>query len=334
MHIERVPRFLLAQLPTPVEPLLRLSTALGGPNLLIKRDDQTGLALGGNKTRKLEFLVGQASEQKADTLVTIGAAQSNHCRQTAAAAAKAGLKCELILNGQRPATPNGNLLLNELFGAREHWINRSDRATKLRQVSENISSRGGKPYVIPVGGSNGIGATGYVVAMIELMEQLDASKQRVDHIVFGTSSGGTQAGIILGARVAGYKGKLHGLSIDKDDPEHFEYESEVATIAKDCAAYIGSEAQFTKEDIHVVYGYKGEGYGVVGDLEREAIRMMARYEGIILDPVYAGRAFGGLVDLIRRGIFKQGETVLFWHTGGTPALFAYADEVIKQPAAK
>jgi D-cysteine desulfhydrase len=160
------------------------------------------------------------------------------------------------------------------------------------------------------------------------MGQLRASGERVDHILFGTSSGGTQAGIELGARVTGFSGKLHGLSIDKNDPEHLEYETEVAQIANECSEYIGSEMRLTKDDIHVVYGYKGEGYGVVGDLEREAIRLMARSEGIVLDPVYAGRAFGALVDLIRKGIFKRDETVLFWHTGGSPALFAYAREVL------
>lgn len=328
MHIETLPRFRLTHLPTPLEELPRLSRELGGPELLIKRDDQTGLALGGNKTRKLEFLVGQALAKGADTLITLGAAQSNHCRQTAAAAAKAGLGCELILNGKPPDLPNGNLLLNRLFGAREHWIERSERAAKLESLAKELRAEGHKPYLIPVGGSNGVGATGYVVAMIELMDQLRAINRRVDHIVFGSSSGGTQGGILLGARVAGFRGKLHGLSIDKDDPEHFEYEMEVAQIANDCAAYIGADGGFTKDDVKMVYGYKGEGYGVVGNLEREAIRMMARLEGIILDPVYAGRAFGALVDLIRKCVFKRGETVLFWHTGGAPALFAYAKEIL------
>jgi L-cysteate sulfo-lyase len=195
VHIEKLPRFPLAQLPTPVERLSRLSRELGGPELLIKRDDQTGLALGGNKTRKLEFLVGDALAQGADTLVNVGAAQSNHCRQTAAAAAKAGLRCELILNGEKPDMPNGNLLLNRLFGANEHWIDRTERAARLRDLPGELRAQGRKPYAITVGGSNGVGATGYVVAMIELMEQLRASGQRVDHILFGTSSGGTQAGI-------------------------------------------------------------------------------------------------------------------------------------------
>jgi len=328
MHIEKLPRFPLAQLPTPIEKLTRLSRELGGPELLVKRDDQTGLALGGNKSRKLEFLVGDALAQRADTLVTAGAAQSNHCRQTAAAAAKAGLKCELVLNGKQPDSPNGNLLLNRLFDAREHWVERSQRAAKLRELPEQLRLEGRKPYVIGVGGSNGVGATGYVVAMIELMEQLRVSRQRVDHILFGTSSGGTQAGIELGARITGFDGKLHGLSIDKNEPEHLEYEREVAQIASECAAYIGSNMRLSQADINVVYGYMGEGYGVVGELEREAIRMMARCEGVVLDPVYAGRAFGALVDLIRQGVFKHGETVLFWHTGGTPALFAYAKDVL------
>lgn len=328
MHIEKLPRFPLTQLPTPVEKLPRLSRELGGPELLVKRDDQTGLALGGNKSRKLEFLVGQALAQGCDTLVTAGAAQSNHCRQTAAAAAKAGLKCELLLNGKKPELPQGNLLLNHLFGAKEHWIERSQRPAKLRELPDQLRAQGRKPYVIGVGGSNGVGATGYVVAMIELMEQLRASGQRVDHILFGTSSGGTQAGIELGARITGFNGKLHGLSIDKNDPEHLEYETEVAQIANECAEYIGSNVRLTKHDIRVVYGYRGEGYGIVGDLERDAIRLMARCEGIVLDPVYAGRAFGALVDLIRKGTFKRNETVLFWHTGGAPALFAYAREVL------
>jgi D-cysteine desulfhydrase len=327
MRIDSLPRFPLAQLPTPLEELKSLSRQLAGPELWIKRDDQTGLALGGNKTRKLEFLLGDALAKGADTLVTLGAAQSNHCRQTAAAAAKAGLRCELILNGKKPDVANGNLLLNELLGATLHWIERPQRAAKLSELDSQLRAQGRQPYLIPVGGSNGIGATGYVVAMLELVEQLRAGGRRVDHILFGTSSGGTQAGIILGAKIAGFTGLLHGLSIDKNDPEHFEYEAEVAQIANDCAAYISSPLRVTCDEVKVVYGYKGEGYGVVGDLERDAIRLLARSEGIVLDPVYAGRAFGALVNLIRTGVFKNGETVLFWHTGGAPALFAYAKEL-------
>jgi len=329
MRIESRARFRLAQLPTPIEELKSLSRELGGPELLIKRDDQTGLALGGNKTRKLEFLVGQALEQGADTLVTVGAAQSNHCRQTAAAAAKAGLRCELLLNGTKPELPNGNLLLDELLGARIHWVQRSEREAKLSQIPDELRKQGVKPYVIPVGGSNGVGATGYVLAMMELAEQLDGSNRRVDHVVFASSSGGTQAGIVVGAKVTGFKGKLHGVSIDKDDGDGATYQCELADIANETAKYIGFEAQFTASDFMVAYDYLGGGYGIVSDLEREAIRLLASREGIVLDPVYTGRAMGALLDLIRKKAFRSDETVLFWHTGGAPALFAYVKDLTR-----
>ncbi len=207
------------------------------------------------------------------------------------------------------------------------WIERPQLPVKFRELPERLRAQGRKPYVIGVGGSNGVGATGYVLAMMELTEQLRATQHRVDHILFASSSGGTQAGMVLGAQVAEFNGQLHGVSIDKDDLELEAYEEEVAQIANECAQYIGSGVRLAKQHIKVIYGYTGEGYGVVGDLEREAIRLMARYEGIILDPVYAGRAFGALMDLIRKGVFKRGETVLFWHTGGAPALFAYAKEL-------
>jgi L-cysteate sulfo-lyase len=328
MRIEALTRFRLAQLPTPIEELKTLSRELGGPELLIKRDDQTGLALGGNKTRKLEFLVGQALEQRADTLVTAGAAQSNHCRQTAAAAARAGLRCELLLNGTKPELPNGNLLLDELLGARIHWVQRSEREAKLSEIPDELRKQGSNPYVIPVGGSNGVGATGYVLAMMELAEQLDEINRRVDHVVFASSSGGTQAGMIVGAKVTNFNGKLHGVSIDQDDSDSTTYEAELADIANETAKYIGFNGQFAASDFTVAYDYLGGGYGVVGDPEREAIRLLASREGIILDPVYAGRAMGALIDLIRKKAFRSDETVLFWHTGGAPALFSYAKDLV------
>jgi len=328
MRIESLARFPLAQLPTPIEELKSLSRELGGPELLIKRDDQTGLALGGNKTRKLELLVAQALEQGADTLVTAGATQSNHCRQTAAAAARAGLRCELLLNGTKPELPNGNLLLDELLGARIYWVERSEREAKLSAVSDHLRKEGRKPYVIPVGGSNGVGATGYVLAMMELAEQLDGMNQRVDHVVLASSSGGTQAGIVVGAKVTDFNGKLHGVSIDKDEGNGVTYEDELADIANETAKYIDFDAQFAASDFNVVYDYLGGGYGVVGELEREAIRLLASREGIVLDPVYTGRAMGALIDLIRKRAFRSDETILFWHTGGAPALFAYAKDLI------
>ena len=328
MRIESLARFPLAQLPTPIEELKSLSRELGGPELLIKRDDQTGLALGGNKTRKLEFLVAQALEQGADTLVTAGAAQSNHCRQTGAAAARAGLRCELLLNGTKPELPNGNLLLDELLGARIYWVERSEREAKLSAVSDHLRKEGRKPYVIPVGGSNGVGATGYVLAMMEFAEQLDRMNQRVDHVVLASSSGGTQAGIVVGAKVTDFNGTLHGVSIDKDEGNGVTYEDELADIANETAKYIDFDAQFAASDFNVVYDYLGGGYGVVGELEREAIRLLASREGIVLDPVYTGRAMGALIDLVRKRAFRSDETILFWHTGGAPALFAYAKDLI------
>jgi L-cysteate sulfo-lyase len=328
MRIESLARFPLAQLPTPIDELKSLSRELGGPQLLIKRDDQTGLALGGNKTRKLEFLVGQALEQRADTLVTAGAAQSNRCRQTAAAAARAGLRCELLLNGPKPELPNGNVLLDELLGARIHWTQPSERVAKLRELPDQLRNEGQKPYVIPVGGSNGVGATGYITAMIELGEQLNEINRRVDHVIFASSSGGTQAGIVVGAKVTGFGGKLHGVSIDKDDRGEAPYEQELAEIANETAKYIGFDAEFAARDFNVAYSYLGGGYGVVSDLEREAIRLLASREGIVLDPVYTGRSMGALIDLIRKKVFRSDETVLFWHTGGAPALFAYAKDLV------
>ena len=328
MRIESLARFPLAQLPTPINELKSLSLELGGPELLIKRDDQTGLALGGNKTRKLEFLVGQALEQGADTLVTAGAAQSNHCRQTAAAAAKAGLRCELLLNGPKPDLPNGNVLLDELFGARIHWIQPPERVTKWRELPDQLRQEGRKPYMIPVGGSNDVGAVGYVLAMIELVEQLDRINRRVDHVVFASSSGGTQAGMVLGAKVTGFAGKLLGVSIDKKDHDGAPYQRELADIANETAKYIGFDAQFSANDFNVDYSYLGGGYGIVSGLEREAIRLLGPREGIVLDPVYTGRAMGALIDLVRKKAFRPDETVLFWHTGGAPALFAYSKDLI------
>ncbi len=321
----KLSRVQLAHLPTPLEELRTLSAKLGGPKILIKRDDQTGLALGGNKVRKLEFLLADALAQGCDTLITLGAAQSNHCRQTAAAAAACGLKCELILNGKKPDVPQGNLFLDELFGATIHWIERPQRAAKSAELVDQLKKAGRKPYLIPVGGSNGIGALGYVTAMTELMEQLD--KRHIDRIVFGTSSGGTQAGMVVGARLAGFKGQLTAIGIDKDERDLNLYEQELAEVANDCATRLGINHRFTPKDFEVVRGYAGAGYGMVGDLEREAIRMLAQTQGILLDPVYAGRAFGAMLDMIRKGQIAKTETVLFWHTGGAPALFAYVKDL-------
>ena len=216
----------------------------------------------------------------------------------------------------------------ELLGARIHWIHLSERPAKLHELPDQLRKEGRKPYVIPVGGSNGVGATGYVLAMIELVEQLDGIDRRVDHVVFASSSGGTQAGIVVGAKVTGFDGKLHGVSVDKGNRGGAPYDHELANIANETGKYIGFDAQFTAGDFNVDYGYLGSGYGVPSVLEREAIRLLGSREGILLDPVYTGRSMGALVDLIRKKTFRSDETVLFWHTGGAPALFAYAKDLI------
>lgn len=314
--VKSAPRLRFAYLPTPIDELPRLSAFLGGPKLLIKRDDQTGLALGGNKTRKLEFLVAEAQEQGAQTLISAGALQSNHCRQTAAAAARFGMDCILILTGERSAKPSANFLLDELFGAEIITVaDRADRDRVLQETFEQATRSGRKPYLVPYGGSSTTGALGYVFAMEELIRQ----KVNVNWIVFGSSSGGTHAGLVLGQRVFNFQGKVLGISID--EPE-VALKAQVAELASKTSERLGKRINFIPNDVLATDDYCGAGYGVMTDLEREAIQLFARYEGILLDPVYTGRAAAGMVDLIRKGTFKNDDVVLFWHTGGQPALFA------------
>lgn len=318
-----IPRVHFAHLPTPVEELPRLSAKLNGPQILVKRDDQTGLAFGGNKTRKLEFLVAEAQVEGADTLVSAGAIQSNHCRQTAAAAAKFGFQCVLVLTGPRPESASANLMLDELFGARIVYVaERADRDRILKQTFEGIQAEGGKPYLVPYGGSSPTGALGYAFAIEELLGQ----GVRPDWIVFGTSSGGTHAGMLLGQRVFGYAGKLLGISIDESELWLKEH---VSALASKASERLGERIQFNADDVLANAAYCSPGYGVLTEAELEAMRLFASTEGLLLDPVYTGRAAAGLIDLIRRGLLKKGKTVVFWHTGGQPALFAdkYAGQI-------
>lgn len=311
-----VPRLRFAHLPTPVEELPRLTEYLNGPKILVKRDDQTGLALGGNKTRKLEFLVAEAREQGAKTLITGGALQSNHCRQTAAAAARFGLDCILVLNGQRPQQPSANLLMDQLFGAEIVTVNdRADRDPALHTTFEKALAGGRKPYFITYGGSNPTGTLGYAFAMQEFLEQ----EIHADWIVFGTSSGGTHAGLVLGQRFFGFNGRVLGISID--EPEDW-LKRRVSELASGASEKLGERIEFTPEDVLAKEQYCQAGYGVLTDAEREAVKVFAKFEGLLLDPVYTGRAAAGMIDLIGQGFFKKEETILFWHTGGTPALFA------------
>lgn len=318
-----ISRLKFAHLPTPIEALPRLSNALGRPRLLIKRDDQTGLAFGGNKTRKLEFLVAEARDQGANTLISGGALQSNHCRQTAAAAARFGFKCILVLTGDEPKQPSANLLLDELFGAEIVYVpERKDRDRIIQETFNRAGKEGLKPYLVPYGGSNATGALGYAFAMKELMEQ----EANADWIVFATSSGGTHAGLVLGQRMFGYGGKVLGISVDESEEWLKRNVSEVASLTSE---KLGKRIAFTPDEVLANDNYCSPGYGVLTEAEREAIHLFATYEGVLLDPVYTGRAAAGMIDLIRKGFFKNDERVLFLHTGGQPALFAdqYANKI-------
>jgi D-cysteine desulfhydrase len=318
-----IPRLHFAHLPTCVEELPRLADELSGPRIFVKRDDQTGLAFGGNKTRKLEFLVAEALERGAKTLITGGALQSNHCRQTAAAAARFGLDCILVLNGEMPNQPTANLLLDQMFGAEIVTIaDRAYRDQTLQATYDKAVAAGRQPYLVTYGGSSPTGALGYAFAMKEFLEQ----NVHADWMVFGTSSGGTHAGLVLGQRVFGFRGRVLGISID--EPEDW-LKTRVSTLASGGSEKLGERIEFRREDVLANDNYCKAGYGVLTDAEREAVKLFAKHEGLLLDPVYTGRAAAGMIDLIRKGFFKKDETILFWHTGGQPALFAekYANKI-------
>ena len=310
------PRQTIAHTPTPLEFLPHLTEHLGGPEIWVKRDDLTGLTMGGNKIRKLEFFVADALKQQADTLITTGAIQSNHCRQTAAVAAKAGLACVLVLTDHRPEHLSANNFLDTLLGAEIIWAGDENRESALQSAFNAAQSGGMSPYLVPYGGSNALGACAYLHAMGELAEQ---DEHPFDWIVLASSSGGTQAGMELGKRHANLATRILGISVDL--PAN-QLSNSVSSIANDCAESYELSIQITPNEIEISDAYLGAGYAQMGEPEIEAIRLFAREESLLVDPVYTGRAAAGMIDLIRKGEIKPGERVLFWHTGGTPALFA------------
>ncbi|WP_306002948.1 D-cysteine desulfhydrase [Brevundimonas sp. C43] len=328
MHLARFARIRLAHLPTPLEPLPRLSEELG-LDLWIKRDDCTGLAGGGNKTRKLEFLLGAAFEQDADTLVTQGAVQSNHVRQTAAAAAAHGLACEIILEertGSRATdyVGNGNVLLDRLFGATLRTVpGGTDMVAELEKTAAEVRARGGKPYVIPGGGSNPVGALGYVDCAREIVVQADEMDLEVHRIVTATGSAGTHAGLVAGLAVMGTDIPVLGIGVRAPKDRQ---EANVFKLAEETAALLGQPGRVTREMVVANCDYVGEGYGLIDQGVIDALTLAARLDGIVLDPVYSGKAMKGLIALARAGEFK-GETVVFLHTGGAQGLFGYQTEI-------
>jgi D-cysteine desulfhydrase family pyridoxal phosphate-dependent enzyme len=323
--VDRIPRLLLGHWPTPIQELARFSQSLGGPRVWIKRDDLTGLALGGNKTRKLEFLMADALAQGADTVITTGAVQSNHACQTAAAAARCGLRCILVLAPQAPARPEGNLLLDRLFGARIRWAGTQDPAQVMAQVAAEERSAGRCPYVIPYGGSNAIGATAYILAMRELVMQARERDLHIDEIVIASSSGGTQAGLVAGTVALHQDTRVLGIAVAEPAAV---LTPRVQALAELTLQHLNLRVEVPVERVQVADGYLGAGYARPGEPERQAIERLARNEGLLVDPVYTGRALAGLMDLAAKGRWAPSERVLFWHTGGTGALFPFGNQLL------
>jgi len=333
MHLARFAPVRFAHLPTPLESLPRLTEALmtpgGGPNLWVKRDDCTGLAGGGNKTRKLEYLVADALANDADTLLTQGAVQSNHVRQTAAAAARFGLACEVLLEertGSKAAdyAGSGNVLLDRLLGAKVRTVpGGTDMSQALAEAAAEVADHGGRPYVIPGGGSNVIGALGYAECALELVAQANEIGLEIDRIVTATGSAGTQAGLVAGLAVMGADIPVLGIGVRA--PKDVQ-EANVFRLAQETADLLGHRERVTRDMVVADCDYVGRGYGLIDDEVIEALKLAARTDGLVLDPVYTGKAMKGLIALSRKGAF-DGETVVFIHTGGAQGLFGYQSEL-------
>jgi len=326
MNLTKFPRLRFAHLPTPLEYLPRLSESLGGPEIWIKRDDCTGLSTGGNKTRKLEFLMAEAQVQGANMVMTQGAIQSNHVRQTAACAAKLGISCHVLLEDRTGSKDpnynnNGNVFIDLLHGSTyEKRGPGLDMNAEMENVAENYRSKGSNVYTIPGGGSNTTGALGYVDCAFELLHQINNQGLVIDHIVHATGSAGTQAGLITGLKATNANIPLLGIGVRAPQDKQ---EENVYKLAIDTAKILGCNGVVNREDVVANCNYIGEGYGIPTDAGIEAINMFASLEGILLDPVYSGKGASGLIDLIRKGFFNKDERIIFLHTGGSASLFGY-----------
>ena len=331
MNLAKFPRRKYTEGFTPIEKLSRLSEHLGGPEIYMKRDDLLGLAGGGNKTRKLEFLVAEALEQGADTLITCGAVQSNHCRLTLAAAVKEGLKCQLILEERVPGSykpeASGNNFLFQLLGVEKIKVvpGGSDMMAAMQEVADGLTKEGRKPYIIPGGGSTPVGATGYVAGAEEILAQTFDMGLNINRIVCASGSTGTHAGLVVGFYGNNSNIPVIGVNVSrkKDLQEEMVY-----SLVQKTAAHVGVKSEIPRSSVVCFDEYVGPGYSLPTPEMAEAVKMLARYEGILMDPVYTGKAMAGFIDLIRKGYFEKDEKLLFVHTGGSPGLYVYINDIL------
>ena len=325
MLLSKLPRRSYTHAQTPIERLDRLSGLLGGPTIYMKRDDLLGLAGGGNKTRKLEFLIADAIAQGADTIVTCGALQSNHCRLTLAAAVKEGLKCQLVLEEgiatSYNADANGNNLLFKLLGAEGIKVVKhgADVIAEMHILGEELAADGRKPYLIPIGGSNELGSVGYVACAQEILQQTFDSGLVLDHVVVASGSGGTQAGLIVGFNGSSAPVKVSGINVSRPNDSQVPV---ITNLVKQTADFLNMEIDIPTDRVHCYDSYVGGGYTIPTEGMIEAVQMLARTEGILLDAVYTGKVMAGLIDLVRKGKITKDDNVLFVHTGGSPSLYA------------
>ncbi|MDA9180263.1 D-cysteine desulfhydrase [Emcibacteraceae bacterium] len=330
MSLSNVPRVSLTNLPTPIEYLPRLSEHLGGPQIYVKRDDCTGLAMGGNKVRKLEYLFGDALDKNANTIITHGTSQSNHTRLVAAASSKLGLKCEMILEHRVDINDDaylksGNVFLNQFFNADIRYLSGDNTIEQeLEKTAQAVLERGDVPYVITRGGSTPVGTFGYVTAAQELLHQVENQNLKIDHIIHATASGGTQAGLVIGLAEAISKIKLLGICANL--PKEAQ-EKRVYNLALETMKLIDCGFNIARENVVVNSDYVGDAYGLPTKKMNNALLLLARLEGLLFDPVYSGKALAGMIDLIEQNVFGKSESILFIHTGGEPGLFAYQNEL-------
>lgn len=331
MLLSRFPRVRLAHLPTPLELMPRLSEQLGGPNIYVKRDDCTGLATGGNKTRKLEFVMADAVAKKADVIITQGAVQSNHVRQTAAAAGKLGMQCEVVFERRvKDASDayknSGNVLLDRILGANLRDVEKgTDMDATMEQIAEDLRGKGKNPYIIPGGASNCIGALGYIGCALELIAQANEQGIVIDHVVHATGSAGTQAGLVTGLKASNSNIPLTGIGVNA--PQDVQ-EEKVFKLAVETAEYVGAPGVVQREDVVANCDYVGEGYGIPTKAMIDAVLLLARLEGLLFDPVYSGKGLAGMIDLVGKGYFANAGNIVFVHTGGVAGLFGYADQLV------